>query len=219
MTDIPTLSSREIRTIARVLEARLTDVCFLLTANSTTTAPMRIYGSSVLSVEDGANVTETTSFYYVNSATYTGTWGDEIPCRVISTGTSSKLADNSTVYTTGIELEVKVSEAITPVYVYPPEPSATAADGVYLYGTWVAYNNNIYRVTGINEADTVPTVQRVTAELDYSSLDTFYGAGLYPRAGSAIAAEIGFPVFGKRIITDAGLVLGTVSGKYFVTKG
>jgi hypothetical protein len=224
--EIPVLSSFEIQQVRKTLENRLTDTCFIYNSIGFLN---KVYGRCGVAVWDGDSTRDSikeviNEYYYAYGS---ASWGDAVSCRVTSTGTESKLDSNDTVFTTNIQVQLPISVAVSPVTEQRQQPYADAVavyESSVMLGTWIAYGSRVWRVTGINVSDSVPTIQTVTAELDYANDDTEYtvstGITAYATVGDALVANIGsLPVYGKRIITDAGLVLGTVSGKYFVTKG
>lgn len=210
------------------------------------TARRRRLPLEATSAAAGAYVTVNVETFFYTS----GVWSGSLLARVDYQGTGLKRVGDLDVYVSSYTFYVNsetTADISVPNELYgkSAQPYFSVIDWFQLaadasgqqtnekgeYGTWIFYDGNIFRLTGISLNTTYPHLLKIQAELDYFELfDTQltnpgYATWLGPEnlgyvlAGNAILQAVGTPVAALSLTTQNSNQIVTQGGNDLVTQG
>lgn len=238
------LRASDIAIINQYTRAELTDTIFV--GNFFMLKSLLSIRRSVLSFETPSDITASFTPINVETFLYTdGDWQTRLYARVEYQGTGLKRVGELDVYVSSYTFYVN-SETTADISV-PNEVYGTAFNPLEIdewfeitsgdssgnnsenhigeYGTWVYYNGNIFRLTGISLSTTYPHLLKIQAELDYYDLfdtqltnpyplsppNTYENLG-YILAGNAIRQSAGVPPTSQFLTTQNGIQITAQTG-------
>lgn len=242
------LRASDIAIINKYTRAELIDTIFVgnfFLLKGLITARRRSLSLEATGVSTGYETISVETFVYSS-----GEWQTSIDARVDYQGTGLKRVGDLDVYVSSYTFYIN-SETSADISV-PNETYgksavpyfevidwfqlASGSDGLQRndkgeYGTWIYYNGNIFRLTGISLSTTYPHLLKIQAELDYfelfdtqltnpDSADWIGPENLeYILAGNAIRQNVGVPYASQFLTTQNSIQIVSQTGANIKTQG